>query len=93
MFEKGRVFSDSVLVVHVLPRSGEGTRLGISVSKKVGCSPVRNRWKRLIREAFRLNQVNLPAGLDIVARPRKGAAPEFHRIEVSLRRLCQRAGR
>lgn len=46
-------------------------RLGLSVSRKVGGAVVRNRVKRLLREAFRAVQADLPKGLDlvIVARP------------------------
>jgi RNase P protein component len=33
----------------------------------------------------------LPAGFDLVFRPRKGAQPDYHAIEASLRSLCRRA--
>lgn len=93
VFENAKVVSDSTLVLHVVRRNAQSTRIGLSISKRVGSAPVRNRWKRLIREAFRLNQAVLPPGLDIVARPRKGATPDFHRVESSLLKLSQRAAR
>lgn len=49
-------------VANALPVS----RLGLSVPKRVGTNVKRNRIKRLIREAFRLNQRAIPAGLDLV---------------------------
>ncbi len=82
-----------MLVVHLVRKEHGDVRLGLSISKRVGNSPVRNRWKRLIREAFRLNRAQLPVGVDIVVRPRKGAQPDFHAIERSLVQLCQRGAR
>ncbi|NDH95806.1 MAG: ribonuclease P protein component, partial [Planctomycetia bacterium] len=42
------------------------SRLGLSVSRRVGHAVVRNRWKRRLRDVFRRLRERLPAGLDIV---------------------------
>ena len=42
------------------------TRLGITVTRKVGNAVARNRIKRMVREVFRQNRERLPAGLDVV---------------------------
>jgi ribonuclease P protein component len=57
-----------------LMKNGQGfTRLGITVSKRVGNSVRRNRVKRLIREFFRLHKASFPQGCDIVIVARKDA--------------------
>lgn len=89
VFRVGSVAADSVLVVHALRSSGI-TQLGISVSRKTGNAVTRNRWKRLIREAFRMNYTRLPPNMCLIVRPRKGASPELTAITQSLIRLSKR---
>jgi ribonuclease P protein component len=58
----------------IFKESGLGiTRLGITVTKKVGNSTQRNRIKRLVREFYRLHKAHFPQGYDIVVTAKKGA--------------------
>jgi len=52
----------------------ERTRLGITVTKKVGHAATRNRIKRLSREYFRLNRHKITGNWDINIIVKKGAA-------------------
>ncbi|MCP4339998.1 MAG: ribonuclease P protein component [Desulfobulbaceae bacterium] len=49
-----------------------GSRLGISVPRKVGNAVQRNRIKRIVREAFRLHRGVFPQDSDIVFAVRPG---------------------
>ena len=67
-----KVHSPNFIVIRANNKRGE-SRLGITVSAKVGNAVVRNRIKRLVRELFRRHRHEL-AALDIVVIARKGAA-------------------
>lgn len=45
-------------------------RLGISIGRRAGTAVCRNRIKRLLREAFRLEQRAMPAGVDLIVQVR-----------------------
>lgn len=70
----------------------QSARLGLSISKRVGNAPLRNRWKRLIREAFRKQRDQLPI-CDYIVRPKKDAVPDYERIFHSLPILAKRAAK
>lgn len=75
VYNRGKVFHNSLFVIYVWrnKKNFEINRIGISVSKKVGKSVVRNRVRRLVYEVYRLNLHRLRNGYDIVFIARNSA--------------------
>ncbi|MDH4249305.1 MAG: ribonuclease P protein component [Deltaproteobacteria bacterium] len=66
IFKTGRYHGLGLLQAKSLPRSeGEPSRFLISIRKSVGNAPLRNRIKRVVREALRLNRNRLLGSYDI----------------------------
>ena len=85
--------SDGLLLVFACENQLPWARLGLSVSRKVGGAVRRNRWKRLLREAFRLNREKLPEAVDLVLVPKAAHEPRLEELAQSLVRLSHRAAR
>lgn len=83
--------ADGILVIYISENAGQGPRIGLVVSKKVGNAVRRNRWKRRLREAFRLQQSRLPENCDLVVIPRAASEPPLERLCRSLVDTARRA--
>jgi ribonuclease P protein component len=81
VFRKGRSVSSRYLVLYAFPREtegGEGPRLGLAVSRRLGGAVERNRLKRRLRAAFDEVRERLQDDHDyvLIARPGLGEAIE-----------------
>ncbi len=91
VYNKGKSSANKYLVIFVVKNSGETNRLGISISKKVGKSVVRNRIRRRIKESYRSLEDNIKVGYDIVFLARQGAnGSEYNDIHRSIKSLLNR---
>ncbi len=96
LYRLGSKVGTRSLVVYALPASASFPRLGITVSSKVGGAVVRNRAKRLIREAYRRSPSVRESGLDLVINGRQAIARSGYRqlceeLVQAVRRLVKQA--
>lgn len=92
VYEAGQRLGLRLMTVILAPNGLEQSRLGVSATRKLGGSVVRNRAKRVVREVFR--QSDVPGGLDIVVIPRPALLEaEYAAVESEFRYALRRARR
>ena len=66
IYRKGKSAVSPQLVIYCQRNRRGHSRLGVSVSTKLGCAVVRNRVRRRIREIYRLNKAKMLPGYDLI---------------------------
>lgn len=86
-------FAGPYLILYARKNRGETNRVGITVSKKLGKAHIRNRIRRRLREAYRLNEDKFQPGWDIVVVGRgKALDGDFSEICKCYLSLAKKAG-
>lgn len=93
VYQRGKSLSDRNLVIYTMKNKSDKSRIGISISKKVGKAHERNRIRRCIKEAYRLNiDDKVLGGYDLVFIARINAADkDYKELERSLKYICKKA--
>lgn len=66
LYSRGKSYVSPALVIYVIKTRRPYTRIGITTSKKIGKAVMRNRSRRVIREAYYLIMDEVKPGYDIV---------------------------
>lgn len=93
VYRMGKSYANRQLVVYILPNKSGERRVGFAAGKRLGNAVKRNRVKRLLREAYRLNQHHLVSGFDLIIVGRQTIAGEkLSAVQEAFVHLCRRAG-
>ena len=66
VYKGGKSLSNRLLVLYMLPNQAGCRKIGFAAGKRLGNAVVRNRVKRMMREAFRLNRMKMPNSYDYI---------------------------
>ena len=93
VYAEGRRAEGRLAVLYALDAPGQPRAVGVVTSRKIGGAVVRNRARRLLREAYRLNQHKLKDNVQLVLIARSAIngrrRPE---VELAVLGLFQEAG-
>jgi len=73
VYSGGKNYWNKYLIIYVRKNNLNYTRIGYSISKKVGNSVVRNKIRRRMKEIYRLKLNNIKEGYDIIIIPKRNA--------------------
>jgi ribonuclease P protein component len=93
VYDKGTRYACPLFAAFTLAGESTGPRVGFTAPKALGNAVVRNRIKRRLREAVRLELESLNPEWSIVFNPRRKALDcGFSELQAEVRRLFIRCG-
>ena len=91
VYKKGKSIVGRYIVVYVLNNHLKINRIGITVSKKLGNAVKRNRARRVMKEAYRLNQQMFKLGYDIIIVGRsRSVTAKMYEVEDCLQKIMSK---
>ena len=93
LYKTGRSSGTRYLVLLTRKNGLSYNRKAFLASKKVGNSVCRNRARRLMKEAFRKTEAELPVGYDFLLIARHDILDcKCQQVEQTLRAVCKKSG-
>lgn len=90
IYRKGKSAVSPQLVIYCQRNRRGHSRLGVSVSMKLGCAVVRNRVRRRIREIYRLNKAKMLPGYDLIVVARvRAVETDYQKLDRTYLRLLE----
>lgn len=93
LYNRGKSAGTHRLLIYCRKTNRIYSRVGYTVSTKLGCAVKRNRVRRKLREIYRLNEAHFAPGYDLVVVVRKGGfEAAYHELETDFLRLAKKLG-
>ncbi len=90
IYRKGKSAVSPQLGIYCQRNRRGHSRLGVSVSTKLGCAVVRNRVRRRIREIYRLNKAKMLPGYDLIVVARvRAVETDYQKLDRTYLRLLE----
>ena len=93
LYYRGTSAGNRYLVIYCRRNGSKTSRLGLTVSTKLGKAVVRNRVRRRLREVYRLYEDKMPAGFDLVVVARTAAVDaDFAKLQSAFSHAASKVG-
>lgn len=92
-YSRGKKVVTPALVMHYYKNRTSVTKYGITASTAIGKAHMRNRAKRLIREAYRCFKPSIKDGYNIIFAARvRTACTSFNTVKTAMNECLEKAG-
>ena len=93
VYSGGKNYWNRNLVLYVKKNNVGNTRVGYSITKKIGNSVVRNKIRRRMKEIYRLNFSSIRGNYDLIFIPKKNVVDiSYKELESAMLHILKLAG-